>query len=297
MATFFARHDLTYTPIRESQGSMIRCIPDGSQPAQLARKADKMRKQRERLIRRHLEMMNRQHKLIRNYRVGDLPDIQINHKDVLLPLMALVRRDSTIATEVFVELFIQIYNAETREDKRALLGRGVQDILAQSIKFDYGAISCMHKVATELLKVDQFTIDADVIARTGKHSMSFQTSLNLLEEMILHGSHRAISASAASQSQPSSEPQASTTFGRIDVGTKAYWFSLIEMYEIIGNQDALYGIRSAMGDSECILVQRPGQEEAKGQDMRHRRVQQGKSSSQSAAASSQGPSNPDEADD
>lgn len=65
-----------------------------------------MRIQRERMIKKHLEMMNRQHKLIRDYRVGDLPDIQINHKDVLMPLMALVRRDSTIATEVFVELFI-----------------------------------------------------------------------------------------------------------------------------------------------------------------------------------------------
>ena len=47
----------------------------------------------------------------------------------------------------------------------------------------------MHKVAIELLKADRFTVDAEVIARTGKHSMSFQTSLNLLEEMILHGSH------------------------------------------------------------------------------------------------------------
>lgn len=95
---------------------MIRCIPDGSQPAQLARKADKMRMQREELIKRHLNMMNRQHKLIRSYRVGDLPDIQINHKDVLMPLMALVRRDSTIASEVFVELFIQVYN-QTRSEE------------------------------------------------------------------------------------------------------------------------------------------------------------------------------------
>ena len=36
-------NEIKYTPIQESQGQMIRCIPDGSQPAQLARKADKMR--------------------------------------------------------------------------------------------------------------------------------------------------------------------------------------------------------------------------------------------------------------
>lgn len=130
MAKFFKAHEISYTPIAESQGNMIRCIPDGSHPAQLARKADKMRIQREKLIKRHLETMNRQHKLIRDYRVGDLPDIQINHKDVLMPLMALVRRDSTIATEVFVELFIQIYNTTLSEESKTLLGRGVQDILA-----------------------------------------------------------------------------------------------------------------------------------------------------------------------
>lgn len=55
----------------------------------------------------------------------------------------------------------------------------------------------MHKVSIELLKADQFTVDADVIARTGKHSMSFQTSLNLLEEMILHGSFRTGATSSA----------------------------------------------------------------------------------------------------
>ena len=56
----------------------------------------------------------------------------------------------------------------------------------------------MQKVAIELLKADKFTMDAEIIARTGKHSMSFQTSLNLLEEMILHGSHQPIEPSMAS---------------------------------------------------------------------------------------------------
>jgi len=92
----------------------------------------------------------------------------------------------------------------------------------------------MHKVAIELLRADQFSVDAEVIARTGKHSMSFQTTLNLLEEMILHGSHAPLSG-PASQGTSQSQLQAKTTFGRIDASTKAYWFSLVEMYEIIGN--------------------------------------------------------------
>ena len=43
--------------------------------------------------------------LIRTYRDGEIPDIQIPYSDLLLPLMLLIKRDSTIATEVLVELF------------------------------------------------------------------------------------------------------------------------------------------------------------------------------------------------
>ncbi len=49
--------------------------------------------------------------LYRKYRVGELPDIQINYKDVLLPLMALIKGDTTFATEIFVEVFTEIYKS------------------------------------------------------------------------------------------------------------------------------------------------------------------------------------------
>lgn len=39
----------------------------------------------------------------------------------------------------------------------------------------------------ELLKIDGFTMNSEVIGRTGEHSMSFQTSLILLEESIIRG--------------------------------------------------------------------------------------------------------------
>jgi hypothetical protein len=60
--------------------------------------------------------------------------------------------------------------------------------LNSSILYDYGCINCMHRVGLELLKIDGFTLSAGIIQRTGQHSMSFQTSLVLLEETIIHGS-------------------------------------------------------------------------------------------------------------
>lgn len=39
----------------------------------------------------------------------------------------------------------------------------------------------------ELLKIDGYTLDPQIIERTGQHSMNFQTSLILLEETLIRG--------------------------------------------------------------------------------------------------------------
>lgn len=56
--------------------------------------------------------------LYRKYRVGELPDIQISYKDLLLPLMALIKNDQTIATEIFVEVFSELYKNQTEKESR-----------------------------------------------------------------------------------------------------------------------------------------------------------------------------------
>lgn len=43
-------------------------------------------------------------------------------------------------------------------------------------------------------------------------------------------------------------------FGKISKASKAYWFKLIELYELIGNDDALKGIWRSMEDSERVLL-------------------------------------------
>lgn len=87
--------------------------------------------------------------------------------------MAIVRADSTIATEIFVEIFQELYKDQKDEQVRLELGNGLKDILSSSKIYDYSMMSCAHRIAIELLKIDGFTIDPGVIERTGEHSMSF----------------------------------------------------------------------------------------------------------------------------
>ncbi len=81
--------------------------------------------------------------------------------------MALVKSDTTIATEIFVEVFSEIYKSHNEKETRKQLGGGVKKVLDSSIVYDYGCINCMHRVALELLKVDGFSLSARTIQRTG----------------------------------------------------------------------------------------------------------------------------------
>lgn len=77
--------------------------------------------------------------------------------------MALIKADNTIATEIFVEVFSEIYKALNQKETRQQLGDGVKKVLNTSILYDYGCINCMHRVSLELLKIDGFTVSAGVI--------------------------------------------------------------------------------------------------------------------------------------
>jgi hypothetical protein len=47
--------------------------------------------------------------------------------------MAIIKNDPTMATEIFVEIFTEIYKSLNEKDKRESLGLGVKNILGSSI--------------------------------------------------------------------------------------------------------------------------------------------------------------------
>jgi hypothetical protein len=60
-------------------------------PAHLAKIEEIRKMQKEQFFKKQVERMKKSVGLYRKYRVGELPDIQINYKDVLLPLLALIK--------------------------------------------------------------------------------------------------------------------------------------------------------------------------------------------------------------
>jgi DNA-dependent protein kinase catalytic subunit len=56
--------------------------------------------------------------VLRSYRVGELPDIQIKRRDVIEPLAALAQRDQRIARLVFIELISAVVARVVGNDER-----------------------------------------------------------------------------------------------------------------------------------------------------------------------------------
>ncbi|CAG8447289.1 28742_t:CDS:10 [Dentiscutata erythropus] len=60
------------------------------------------------------ETVSKQVSMLRQYRIGELPDIEIKHSDIIGPLQALAHRDLDISRILFSTLFVSIYT--TTED-------------------------------------------------------------------------------------------------------------------------------------------------------------------------------------
>ena len=87
----------------------IRHLAEGSQ-ASIEDKREKIRQsQMERLEQRVLEQKVKQVNVMRNYRSGELPDIQITAKDIWLPLSNLILMDCHIASHVWVEICSAVF--------------------------------------------------------------------------------------------------------------------------------------------------------------------------------------------
>ena len=117
--------------------------------------------------------------------------------------------------------------------------------MKSSVHYDYATMACMHRLAIDILKIDRFFVEPAIIQRTGNHSLSFQTAIVLLEESII----REIGPDAGKMKGPvkklgnnkavSQIASQSSDYSKINLANRDYWFNLINIYEHLGNEDAL----------------------------------------------------------
>ena len=105
----------------------------------------RQRKQKEVLNKERQLKRIHQVQLLRQYRVGDLPDVEIAKKAIIGPLQALAQRDVLLAKQLLVELATAL-----DVSKWADLKPTIETLLSTSTKFNSGFVNTLFQLASSV---------------------------------------------------------------------------------------------------------------------------------------------------
>ncbi|GFT93732.1 DNA-dependent protein kinase catalytic subunit [Nephila pilipes] len=181
--------------------------------------------------------------MYRQYRIGELPDIEISNSEVIKPIQALAMNDGMIAKLLFKSLLVAIYNfikeelPEYLETFNEEIGSCFEKILQSSYLYTPNVISFCLEALNQLQDI-KFDVEIVFNACIGSNQQSI--GILLLETKILNGF--------------SSEPfkKKKRPDKHILTEESNYWMKLAELYKSIEIYDVVNGIFSlTMGSSEA----------------------------------------------
>jgi hypothetical protein len=131
----------------------------------------------------NLLAMRQSIKTLREYRKGELPDIQIRYIDLIAPLLILCSLDPKVAQEILVPIFIEVYKTQPVINRKQNLS-AIISIIVNS-RSDFQVINTVQSILYNLsFEVEELKVDASLITKTGTGSLSFAGASLLIEEML-----------------------------------------------------------------------------------------------------------------
>ncbi|XP_039235694.1 DNA-dependent protein kinase catalytic subunit isoform X2 [Pipra filicauda] len=175
--------------------------------------------------------------LYRSYRVGDLPDIQIEYRSLIAPLQGLAQKDPTFAKQLFSSLFSGIFHevekSKNSSEKNAIVQKLLNDFnnfLSTSLSYFPPFIACIQEMSYQhraLLELDSANVSTSCLA-----SLQQPVGILLLE-------HALMALSTAE------EPPSKRMRGRTELPPDVIrWIELAKLYRSLGDYDVLRGIFS-----------------------------------------------------
>ncbi|XP_063182908.1 DNA-dependent protein kinase catalytic subunit [Chroicocephalus ridibundus] len=175
--------------------------------------------------------------LYRSYRVGDLPDIQIEYCSLIAPLQGLAQKDPTFAKQLFSSLFDgilhEVEKSKSPSEKKAIIQKllnNFNNFLSMSLSYFPPFIACIQEMSyrhRELLELDSANVSTSCLA-----SLQQPVGILLLERALM-----ALS--------PEEQPPSKRMRGRTELPPDVIrWIELAKLYRSLGDYDVLRGIFS-----------------------------------------------------
>ncbi|ORE05303.1 hypothetical protein BCV72DRAFT_250689 [Rhizopus microsporus var. microsporus] len=165
------------------------------------------------------EVQDKKVTLCRSYRVGDLPDIQITYKDLLIPLEVLSSADHSISRLLFSSIVVGVVNENEREEYKEQVAQCITNNLYESSLFFIPTIGSFLRIFFEL---DITNIESKLIKKVSSKSFNQHIGISLLEKQLLIGD---TSEKASKRRKTGSSAQLS--------GEKSKWIDLSLLFKDI----------------------------------------------------------------
>ena len=269
LSKFFATGSFIYGP--QMVEGKIRYNPLG---ATASAKMGTQREEQESKWRARMQQQSAQRgmaNVCREYRVGELPDIEILYKDIIEPLRILALKDASIASELFVSLFAGVYFTEGSEDIRAQLCHYLGELIQQQKRHSasYQTVYTLHQVFIRLVKegVDVPLAEAQ-FSSSEQNALSFQTSILAIEHAILGIHKKGVQPKEKrGKDEPPAGPRrrrAEITSPGVNESNRHLWLQLAKLYKQINYADYTAGIYAIISSDVSAYVVHPDGEELPG---------------------------------
>ncbi|XP_076445486.1 DNA-dependent protein kinase catalytic subunit-like [Babylonia areolata] len=214
-----------------------------------ARRQIRLKKMREEALKQQKLRRENQVTLYRKYRIGDLPDIQINYSYIIAPLQALAHRDSTVARLLFSAVFKAIYREMDKvkteremEDVRGHVSSSLNHMLSNSTQYYPPFVACVMDIVYSLRS--SIKVDSDDLGTAAIVSKLQPLGMEVLEEQLIQQEDGGARSAKRGWHDGTSVSQ--------DV---PQWIELARLYKSVGEYDVLQGIFGGMLNTQDITEQ------------------------------------------
>lgn len=173
--------------------------------------------------------------MYRKYRVGELPDIQIKHSEIIVPLQALAQLDCKIASKLFCTVFKSVLEQmpdKLMEDVVENVYEDLQEALENMLKSStLNDPTFTYAIENMCYSTQQFKVHPNVLANVSVASMQQPIGILVLEKQLSSN----IVVTQDRKRRRTNNPAVSTE-------DKQTWLKIATLYESIDDYDNLRSI-------------------------------------------------------
>ncbi|KAK4317884.1 hypothetical protein Pmani_011063 [Petrolisthes manimaculis] len=180
--------------------------------------------------------------MYRQYRVGELPDVQIPHRALIAPLQALAQRDEKVARLVMETVVKGAVAAASTimPDPDAWLNQ-LRDAIESILSTSYQCQSEVLRTALHLAIENDMAVDSEALTAACLGSRLEPLGILVLERQLL--------VRRRGQEKPPARKKARVEVGGDASPETSIWINMTELYKNLGMWDIVHGIvRSQLGD-------------------------------------------------